>query len=101
MAGFEALDAVVLGCSPDDADSHRRFIAKHGLTISLLSDPDHTVMASYGAYGDKVLYGKRTVGVIRSTVLIDPDGKVAHHWKRARAKGHADLVRRRLEELRG
>ena len=101
LAGFKALDAVVLGCSPDDAESHRRFIAKHRLTISLLSDPDHKVMTAYGAYGEKVLYGKRAVGVIRSTVLVDPDGKVAHHWKRARSKGHADLVRRRLEELRG
>ena len=74
LAGFKALDAVVLGCSPDDAESHRRFIAKHRLTISLLSDPDHKVMTAYGAHGEKVLYGKRTVGVIRSTVLVDPDG---------------------------
>tara|TARA_B100000029_G_C17218958_1_gene830974 strand:+ start:86 stop:553 length:468 start_codon:yes stop_codon:yes gene_type:complete len=101
LAGFEALDAVVLGCSPDDGESHRRFIDKHGLSITLLSDPDHKVMSAYGAYGEKVLYGKKTVGVIRSTVLIGPDGTVAHHWKRARAKGHADLVRRTLEELRG
>jgi peroxiredoxin Q/BCP len=95
------LDAVVLGCSGDDADSHRRFIAKHKLRVTLLSDPDHRVMTKYGAYGAKTLYGKKTVGVIRSTVLIAPDGKVAHHWKRARAKGHAEQVRYKLEELRG
>jgi peroxiredoxin Q/BCP len=69
--------------------------------VTLLSDPNHTVMTKYGAYGEKTLYGKETVGVIRSTVLIGPDGKVAHHWTRVRAKGHAEQVRRRLEELRG
>jgi len=97
---FRKLDALILGCSADDAASHTRFIQKHKLRVTLLSDPNHTVMARYGAYGEKTLYGKKTVGVIRSTVLIDPDGKVAHHWTRARAKGHADQVRRRLEDLR-
>ena len=95
------LDAMVLGCSPDDADSHTRFIGKHKLRFTLLSDPGHTVMTKYGAYGEKTLYGKKLVGVIRSTVLIAQDGTVAHHWKRARAKGHATQVRRRLEALRG
>ncbi len=97
---FRALDAVVLGCSPDGAASHTRFIAKHKLRITLLSDPDHTVMRKYGAFGDKMLYGKTMVGVIRSTVLIATDGKVAHHWKRARARGHAEQVTRKLEALR-
>ena len=97
---FRKLDAVVLGCSPDDAASHSRFIAKHKLRVTLLSDLGHRVMTKYGAFGEKTLYGKKTVGVIRSTVLIAPDGKVACHWKRARAKGHADQVRRKLEELR-
>ena len=101
LRGFGALDAVVLGCSPDDAASHTRFIAKHTLRITLLSDQDHTVMTKYAAFGEKTLYGKKMVGVIRSTVLIAPDGRVAHHWKRARAKGHAEQVRRKLEELRG
>ena len=57
-------------------------------------------MEKYGAWGKKVLYGRTSVGVIRSTVLIDPDGKVAHHWKKVRAAGHAAHVRTRLEELR-
>ena len=97
---FRGLDAEVLGCSPDSPDKHRRFIAKHDLKVRLLSDPDHEAMEAYGAWGEKSMYGRTTVGVIRSTVLIDPKGKVAHHWPRVKAKGHAEKVRERLEELR-
>jgi len=96
---FEKLEATVLGCSPDSTESHRRFIEKHRLKVKLLSDPNHAVMEKYGAWGEKNMYGKVVTGVIRSTVLVDPDGKVAHHWKRARAKGHADKVKERLDEL--
>ncbi len=74
--------AVVLGVSADDADSHRRFASKHRIPFTLLSDPDRTVMRAYGAYGEKTLYGKTVVGVIRSTVWIGPDGKVRKHWAR-------------------
>ena len=56
-------------------------------------------MAAYGAWGEKVLYGKETIGVIRSTVIVGPDGKVAHHWAKVKAAGHADAVRERLKEL--
>jgi peroxiredoxin Q/BCP len=98
LKGFEKLDAVVLGCSPDSTQSHRGFIEKQKLRITLLSDPDHAVMEKYGAWGEKTLYGKRTVGVIRSTVLIDPDGKVAAHWPNVKAKAHAEAVRKKLEE---
>lgn len=76
------LNAVVLGISPDDAVSHQKFSSKYKLPFTLLSDPDKKVMADYGAYGEKTLYGKKTVGVIRSTVWIGPDGKVVKHWKR-------------------
>jgi thioredoxin-dependent peroxiredoxin len=101
IEAFEGLDAVVLGCSPDSPEKHRKFIAKHELKVRLLSDPDHRVMEAYGAWGEKSMYGKTTVGVIRSTVLIDPEGRVAHHWKKVSAKGHAAKVRERLEELQG
>ncbi|MBK8975433.1 MAG: thioredoxin-dependent thiol peroxidase [Planctomycetes bacterium] len=100
IADFEGLDAVVLGCSPDSIESHRKFVDKHSLRIDLLSDPDHEVMEKYGAWGEKSLYGKTSMGVIRSTVLIDPTGKVAHHWPKVQAKGHADKVREKLAELR-
>jgi peroxiredoxin Q/BCP len=96
---FRGLNAEVLGCSPDSPEKHREFIAKHELGVRLLSDPDHKVMERFNAWGEKNMYGKITVGVIRSTVIIDPDGRVAHRWKRAKAKGHAEKVRERLEKL--
>lgn len=91
-------DAVVIGISPDDAESHQRFIGKYRLPFILLSDPEHKVMETYGAWGEKTLYGKKTTGVIRSTVLIGPDGKVRKHWKRvSKAETHPRMV---LEALR-
>lgn len=97
---FEKLGATVLGCSRDGEESHRKFIAKHKLKVTLLSDPDHAMMEKYGAWGEKTMYGKKTEGVIRSTVLVDPTGKVAHHWARVQAKGHADAVKEKLATLR-
>jgi peroxiredoxin Q/BCP len=96
---FVGLNAVVLGCSPDPPEKHRKFIAKHDLGVRLLSDPDHEAMEAYGAWGEKNMYGRVTVGVIRSTVIIDPEGVVAHRWKRVNAKGHAEKVRERLAQL--
>ena len=87
--GFRALwkqiekrNAVVLGVSPDGEESHRKFIGKYKLPFTLLSDPDRKVMTRYEAFGEKMLYGKKTTGVIRSTVWIDPKGKVKKHWRR-------------------
>jgi len=100
VRGFTKLDAVVLGCSGDSPESHRKFIAKHGLKITLLSDPEHETMSAYDAWGDKVLYGRKFKGVIRSTVIVDPKGNVAHHWKKVKSKGHAESVRERLALLR-
>jgi peroxiredoxin Q/BCP len=89
---------VVLGVSPDGGESHTKFAAKYKLPFTLLSDPDRKVMTKYGAYGEKVLYGKKTVGVIRSTVWIGPDGKVRKHWARVKdAAAHPEQV---LEALR-
>jgi peroxiredoxin Q/BCP len=91
--------AVVLGVSPDDAASHTRFAAKHRVPFPLLSDPEHKVMRAYGAYGQKTLYGRRIIGVIRSTVWIGPDGRVRKHWARvANAAEHSAKV---LAALRG
>ena len=96
---FEKLGVIVLGVSPDEADSHGKFIGKYELPFRLLSDPDRKVMEKYGAYGEKMMYGKKTVGVIRSTVWIDPAGKVARHWKRvAKAADHPAKV---LDAVRG
>jgi len=85
--------AVVLGVSADGAESHTKFVDKYDLPFPLLSDPDRRVMTAYGAYGEKLLYGKKTVGVIRSTVWIGPDGKVRKHWARvASAEKHPAQV---------
>jgi len=85
--------AVVVGVSADNAESHQKFAAKYKLPFPLLSDPDRTAMKKYGAYGEKMMYGKKTVGVIRSTVWIGPDGRVKKHWKKvANAEAHPDQV---------
>jgi len=90
---IEKTGAVVLGVSPDDGASHRKFVDKYQLPFTLLSDPDKKVMEKYGAFGEKNMYGKKTMGVIRSTVLIGPDGKVKKHWKRvAKAETHPEKV---------
>jgi thioredoxin-dependent peroxiredoxin len=95
-------DAVVLGISPDSEASHAKFARKYKLPFTLLSDPDKKVMSKYGAWGDKMMYGKKTTGVIRSTVLVGPDGKVVKHWKRvAKAEDHPAQVLDALAELGG
>ena len=88
----------VLGISPDGADKHRKFREKYGLKVRLLSDPGHTVMESYGAWGEKTLYGRKSVGVIRSTMIIGADGLIERAWYHVRADGHAEKV---LAALRG
>jgi peroxiredoxin Q/BCP len=88
----------VVGVSPDSPESHQKFAKKYRLPFPLLSDPDKKVMAAYGAWGEKVMYGKKTVGVIRSTVWIGPDGKVRKHWKRVpKADAHPEQVLAALE----
>jgi peroxiredoxin Q/BCP len=89
---------VVLGVSPDAGASHQRFAAKYELPFTLLSDPDKTLMTAWGAYGEKMMYGRKTQGVIRSTVWIGKDGVVKKHWKRVPdAAAHPGKV---LEALR-
>ncbi len=96
---FENLRARVVGVSPDSPESHRRFIEKYGLKVELLSDPDHAVLERYGAWGEKISYGKKSVGVTRSTVLVDPQGKIAHHWPKVQAAGHAAVVAAKIKDL--
>lgn len=101
LADFKQINATILGCSPDSPESHQRFIQKRGLKINLLSDEDKRVMGQYGAIGEKGLYGKLTRGVIRTTVLIDPEGAVAYYWPKVKAKGHVEEVKKKLHELAG
>ena len=85
--------AVVLGISADGEASHQKFRDKYQLPFTLLADADRKVMTKYGAYGEKMMYGKKTMGVIRSTVLVGPNGKVVKHWRRvAKAADHPQKV---------
>jgi thioredoxin-dependent peroxiredoxin len=86
----------VAGVSPDAAASHCDFRDKYDLTFPLLTDADAKFLERIGAYGEKTLYGKKTVGIIRSTVVVDPEGKVVRHYPNVRAKGHAERVLREL-----
>ena len=93
------LDAVILGVSPDDGASHRAFAKQFKLPFTLLCDPDKRVMTRYGAYGEKMMYGKKVTGVIRSSVWIGPDGKIRKHWKRVpKAADHPEKVLQALQE---
>ena len=96
---LEKRGIAVVGVSPDDMKSHQKFAKKYRLPFPLLSDPDKTTMKAYGAWGEKTLYGKKTTGVIRSTVWIGPDGKVKKHWKKvASAEQHPARVLAALDE---
>jgi peroxiredoxin Q/BCP len=99
IADFQGLSAAIIGISPDVPADLKKFEQKYKLQVQLLSDPDHKVMEKYDAWGEKNMYGKKSMGVKRSTVIIDPQGKVAHRWKSVKAKGHAGKVREKLEEL--
>jgi peroxiredoxin Q/BCP len=101
MPQFQAAGVAVFGVSPDSVESHRKFIEKHGLKVSLLSDPEREILRSYGAWGKKKMYGKEVEGVIRSTVVIDPKGVVQLRWPSAKSKGHAAQVLEGIRELLG
>jgi len=101
LGDFERLGAAVLGVSPDSVRSHLRFKEKHGLGVTLLSDPEHEVLERYGVWRLKKRYGREYLGVVRSTFLIDPDGYIRHVWRRVRVRGHVEEVKQRLSELRG
>jgi len=96
FAVFNSIDAVILGVSTDDADSHEKFRNKYELPFPLLVDVDATVSTEYGSWGEKTLYGKKMIGMTRSTFIIDEDGKLIKIWKRARAEDHALAVLKTL-----
>ena len=97
LADFAALGVDVVGISPDGDEAHRRFRAKYGLGVRLASDPQHATMKRYGAWGEKTLYGRVSVGVIRSTFLVDEEGRVERIWRHVKADGHAAKVLAALE----
>ena len=96
FSAIEQAGAVVLGVSVDDASSHQKFREKYELPFPLLVDEGARVATKYGAWGEKVLYGKTVIGMTRSTFIIGPDGKLTKVWKRVQADGHADQVLKAL-----
>jgi len=96
LAAFKKAKVAVVGISADSADKHKAFRSKYGLKFPLLTDADHKVGTAYGAWGEKTLYGKKSVGVIRSTFLIGPTGKIDRAWYHVKADGHAAKV---LDEI--
>lgn len=89
--------ATVVGISTDSIDSHKKFITKQELNFILLSDPDHKILESYGAWGEKKMYGKTYQGTIRSTFLIDKNGNIQKQWKNVKVKGHVEEILAELE----
>ena len=98
---FNAKGAVVLGVSPDSPESHVKFKEKNDLSITLLSDTEKEILTGYGVWQKKKMYGREYMGVVRSTYLIDPEGKIAHIWPKVKVAGHADAVMEKLVELQG
>ena len=104
---FKKLNAVVVGVSLDSSESHVKFIEKQNLSVDLLSDPDKKIMKKYGAWGMKKNYGREYEGVIRSTFLISPEGKIAEMWSKVKVRvkkkdgeiKHADVVFNKIKEL--
>ncbi len=104
---YKKLNAVIIGVSPDSAEMHRRFIEKQNLGFTLLSDPDKEVHIAYGAWGMKKNCGKEYEGVIRSTFIISPEGKIVETWSKVKVRvkrkdgetRHVDVVKKRLNEL--
>jgi thioredoxin-dependent peroxiredoxin len=98
---FAALGAEVIGISKDSLTSHQKFRSTCKLTIPLLSDPDLSAHKAFGAYGEKTMYGKKVTGVIRSTFVIGPDGRVAKVFPSVKVDGHADKVLEAVSALSG
>jgi len=98
---FKEKNAVILGVSPDSLKSHSNFRKKHELSINLLSDTEKDTLEAYGVWQKKKMYGREYMGVVRSTFLINSEGKIAHIWPKVRVAGHVDAVMEKLTELQG
>ena len=96
---LEKAGAVVLGVSPDDEKRHAKFAGKYGLPFTLLADTEHEVAEKYGAWGEKSLYGRKFMGIIRSTFLIGANGKIAKVWPKVKVDGHAEDVLAAIKAL--
>jgi len=93
------MGATVIGCSPDDLKAHDKFITKYDLPFVLISDPDHKVAEAYGVWKEKNMYGKKIMGIERTTFLISPEGNVMKTWKRVKVDRHVDEIIDELQML--
>lgn len=98
LSEFEAQGAAVLGVSPDDVGSHEKFRDKYDLNFPLLADPEHSAAEAYGAWGKKKLYGREYEGILRTTFLIDADGRIEKIYRNVKPAGHAEEILAELEE---
>ena len=101
LPDFNGLEAIILGVSPDSSKKHRNFIEKKNLKITLLADEDKSLCKSFGMWQLKKFMGREYMGVVRSTFLISPDGKLAYKWEKVRVKNHVSEVKEKLIELQG
>ncbi|MDR2461091.1 MAG: peroxiredoxin [Deltaproteobacteria bacterium] len=96
---FQDAGATIVGVSPDSISAHERFTAKNDLKITLLSDPNHELLEKAGVWQLKKMYGREYMGVVRSTFILDPKGKILFLWTKVKAKGHAAEVLAKLKSL--
>lgn len=96
---FEKAGAAIVGISPDPVKKHDKFVAKYALSIPLAADEERQTIEAYGVWQEKSLYGRRYMGVERSTFLIGPDGRIARIWPKVKVKGHAEEVLAAVREL--
>ena len=96
LKDFKKMDAAIIGISPDSTQSHINFINKHDLKIVLLSDTEHKVLQKYGVWQKKKMYAREYYGVVRTTFLIDPNGRVVNKWEKVRVQGHVSDVKAAL-----
>ncbi|MEO1198454.1 MAG: peroxiredoxin [Pseudomonadota bacterium] len=92
IADFEAAGVAVIGVSPDTVEKHAKFRAKHNLTVTLAADPDKTTLEAFGVWKEKSMYGKKYMGVERSTFLVGSDGTVQKAWRKVKVPGHVEDV---------
>ncbi len=93
LTKFKKMDAAVVGVSPDSVASHDNFANKHNLKIVLLSDTEHKVLKKYGVWQKKKMYGREYHGVVRTTFVIDPKGRIEQKWEKVKVSGHVDAVK--------
>lgn len=96
---FNAAGAQILGMSPDSVERHVKFKNKHDLTVALAADEEKAVLEKYGVWVEKSMYGRKYMGVERTTLLIDTDGKIANIWRKVKVPGHAEAVLEAVKEL--